>query len=137
MNWKKYKELFATDKFGVRCKLATGVCVDSENIQGIKNSSFIVDIRKFEDGSNIYPYEVTHLIARPRSDMSDEEVRYVLGTDLYSDEYAREVIDNRCESGALGFTYFLRMRDIGVYPFADNDEQDIVWRHINEKPKEV
>lgn len=112
MNWKEKPELFANGKFRVKSGGATylfdGWSYSRQWIRGLnvarKNSGFDM----------IFPeYENVKLIARPISDMEEDEydhhqqIIYTIRDDVYGKVmYRRESVES-----------FLYLISIGVYPF--------------------
>lgn len=136
MNWKEQPNLFANGKFKVQ-------------IPSIMNTT---DVEKFginRNGeltiSSFYPtttVEDCTLIARPISDISDDELWAIL--DMWHDgergkDYSDDPVfleDHRvsglnwiCQKNRWDFKYYLLK--VGIWPFDNENTNDIIWRYEN------
>lgn len=113
MNWKDNPNLFANGKFKIKHANFLDMPV---RIEGIDGNHFIAE--RLQCNINYCT-----LIARPLSDMNDDE-RAQWKHFIYDDKAPRSMISRYANQTAW-------LLSIGVYPFDEENTEDVIWRYEN------
>jgi len=116
---QEHPHLFANGKFKFMANHVACALLELDICVG---SPFLL----FDEVESVwYSYKSCTLIARPISDMTDDEVqdipRYIT---LNSVEEEKEEVSYKCKYKTLGYRDFLYLLSIGVYPFDQKDFDD-------------